>query len=109
MKQSKRQRTNIIEEISVRAKTLCLQGQFGQAAKVLASEGLAPDNRATFKALEKLHPKEPLPVVNLSDDTATNAFQFSENVVYEQLKIFSKHTAAGPSKMFPEHLQHAVD
>ena len=109
MKQSKRQRTNIIEEISVRAKTLCLQGQFGRAAKVLASEGLAPDNRATFKALEKLHPKEPLPVVNLSDDTATNAFQFSENVVYEQLKTFSKHTAAGPSKKFPEHLQHAVD
>ena len=109
LKQSKRQRTNSIEEISVRAKTLFLQGQYGRAAKVLASEGLAPDNKATFKALEKLHPKVPLPDVSLPDDTASNAFQFSENVVYEQLKTFSKHTAAGPSKMFPEHLQHAVD
>ena len=88
---------------------MCLQGQFGRAAKVLASEGLAPDNKATFKALEKLHPKELLPVVSLLDDTASNAFQFSENVVYEQLKTFSKHIAAGPSKMFPEHLRHAVD
>ena len=77
--------------------------------KSLASEGLAPDNKATFKALEKLHPKEPIPDVSLSDDIASNAFQFSENAVYEQLKTFSKHTAAGPSKMFPEHLQHAVD
>ena len=109
LKQSKRQRTNSIEEIAVRAKTLCLQGQFGRAAKILASAGLAPHNKATFKALEKLHPKEPLPVVSLPDDTASNAFQFSENVFYEQLKTFSKHTAAGPSKMFPEHLQHAVD
>ena len=49
LKQSKRQRTNTIEEISIRAKTLCLQGQFGRAAEVLASEALAPDN----KALEK--------------------------------------------------------
>ena len=109
LKQSKRQRTNSIEEILVRAKTLCLQGQYGRAAKVSASEGLAPNNKATFKALEKLHPKEPLPDVSLPDDTASIAFQFSENVVYDQLKTFSKHTAAGPSKMFPEHLQHAVD
>ena len=57
LKQSKRQSTNSIEEISVRAKTLCLQGQFGRGAKVLASEGLAPDNKATFKALENLPEK----------------------------------------------------
>ena len=88
---------------------MCLQGQFCGAAKVLASEGLAPNNKAPFKALEKLHPKAPLAVVSLLDDTASNAFQFSANVVYEQLKTFSKHTAAGHSKMFPEHLQHAVD
>ena len=90
LKQSKRQRINSIEEISVRAKTLCLQGQFGRAAKVLASEGLAPDNKATFKALEKLHPKELIPDVSLPDDIASNALQFSENAVYEQLKTFSK-------------------
>ena len=102
-------RTNSIDEISVRAKTLYLQGQFGRAAKVLASEGLAPDNKSTFKALEELQPKKPLPDVSLPDDTSSTAFQSSENVVYEQLKTFSKHTAAGPYKMFPEHLQQAVD
>ena len=45
----------------------------------------------------------------MPDNIASNAFQFSENVAYEQLKTFSKHTAASPSKMSPEHLQHAVD
>ena len=81
---------------------MCLQGRFGRAAKVLASEGLAPDNKATFKALEKLHPNEPLSVVSLPDDTASNAFHFSENAVYEQLKTFSKHTAAGPLRCFQD-------
>ena len=88
---------------------MCLQGQFGKAAEILAPKGLAPDIKATFKALEKLYPKELLPGVCIPDDIASNAFQFSENVIFEQLKIFSKHTVAGYSKMFPEHLQHAVD
>ena len=94
MKQSKRQ-IKSIEEKTFTAKTLCLQGEFGRAAKVLASECLAPNNKATFKALEKLPPKEPLPGVSIPDDIASNALQFSENVVYEQLKKFSRHTAAG--------------
>ena len=88
---------NSIEEKTFTAKTFCLQGQFGRAAKVLASECLAPNNKATFKALEKLPPKEPLPGVSIPDDISSNALQFSENVVYEQLKTFSRHTAAGPS------------
>ena len=54
LKQSKRQRTNRFEEISIRAKTFCLQGQLGRAAKVLASEGLEPDNKATFKTHGKV-------------------------------------------------------
>ena len=41
MKQSKRQTTNNIEEKTVRAKTLCSQGQFCRAAKVLVSQGVA--------------------------------------------------------------------
>ena len=88
---------------------MCLQGQFARAAKVLASDGLAPNNKGTFKALKNINPKEPLLGVCIHDDIASNAFQFSENIVYEQLKTFSKHIAAGPSKTFPEHLQHAVD
>ena len=34
LKQSKRQRTNSIEEISVRGKTMCLQSHYSRAAKV---------------------------------------------------------------------------
>ena len=59
--------------------------------------------------MEKLNPKEPLPGVRIPRDFESYAFQFSENVNYEQLKSFSEQTEASPSKMFPEHLQHAVD
>ena len=34
------------------------EGQFGRTAKILSTEGLAPNIRATLKALEGLHPKE---------------------------------------------------
>ena len=88
---------------------MCLQGQFGLAAKGLTSEGLAPDNKATLEALKKLYQKDPLPGVIIPEDTSSDAFQFSENIVYGQLKTISKHTAADPSKMFPEHIQRAVD
>ena len=53
--------------------------------------------------------KKPLTGVSIHDDIAFNAFQFSVMVVYEQLKTFSKHTAASPSELFQEHLQHAAD
>ena len=39
---------------------------------------------------------------------SSQAYQFSEENVLEQLNSFSRFTAAGPSKMFPEHLSHAV-
>ena len=58
VKKPKRQTTNSNEEITVRAKTLCLQGHFGRPAKVLASVGLAHNEKAIFKAQKKLHPKE---------------------------------------------------
>ena len=58
MKQAKKKSTNRIEELASRAKSLCLQGQFGRTAKILSTEGLAPNIRATLKALEELHPKE---------------------------------------------------
>ena len=44
-----------------------------------------------------------------TDNVASKANQFSDNIVNEQLKTFSKYTAAGPSKMYPEHLLHAVE
>ena len=109
LKQAKKKSTNGIEELASRAKSLCLQGQFGRAAKILSSEGLAPNSRATLKALEELHPKEAPPTLLQPDNVASSAYQFSDNIVFEQLKTFSKYTAAGPSKMYPEHLLHAVE
>ena len=34
-----------METLAARAKSLCLQGQFGRAAKILSSDGVAPDNK----------------------------------------------------------------
>ena len=56
-----------------------------------------------------MHPKDLLPGVSIPDDIASNAFKFSENVLYEQLKTFGKHTAVGPLRMVSEHLQHSGD
>ena len=52
------------------------------------------------------HPpgEKPIVVQNFS----SQAYQFSEENVSEQLNLFSRFTAAGTSKMFPEHLLHAV-
>ena len=109
MKQATKKSTNGIEQLASRAKSLCLQGQFGRAAKILLSEGLAPNSIATLKALEELHPKEVPSTLLLPDNVASSAYHFSDNTVFEQLKTFSKYTAAGPSKMHPEHLFHAVE
>ena len=70
---------------------------------------VAPQYRATLKALEELHPKEAPPTLLQPDNVASSAYQFSDKIVFEQLKTFSKHTAAGPSKMYQEHLLHAVE
>ena len=109
MKQAKKTSTNGIEKLARRAKSLCLQGQFGRAAKILSSEGVALDSRGTLKALEELHLKEAPPTLLQTFNVTSSAYQFSDNIVFEQLKVLSKYTAAGPSKMYPEHLLHAVE
>ena len=86
-----------------------MQGQFGRASRILSSEGLAPNSRSTLKALKELHLKEAPPTLLQKDSVASSAYQFSENIVFKQLKTFSQYTAAGPSKMYPEHLLHAVE
>ena len=98
-----------MEELASRAKSLLLQGQFGGAAKILSSEGLAPNSRVTPKAQEELHPTEAPPTLLQPDNVASSAHQFSDSIVFEQLKIFSKYTAAGISKMYPKHLLLAVE
>ena len=46
MKQSSKNSNESIDALASRAKSLCLPGQFGRAAKVLSSDGIAPDNAA---------------------------------------------------------------
>ena len=43
MKQTKNKSNSTIEVLASRVKTDCLQGQFDRAAKILSSEGVAPD------------------------------------------------------------------
>ena len=53
LKQAKNKSNSTMEALASRAKALCLQGQFGRAAKILSSEGIAPDNRKTLIELKK--------------------------------------------------------
>ena len=109
MKQSNKTSKELIGALASRAKSLCLQGQFGRVAKVLSSNGVAPDNAATLNELKKLHPEKKQPDHQFDQDANTNAYQFDEASVFCQIESFSKFTAAGPSKMYPEHLLHAVN
>ena len=97
-----------MEALTSRAKTLCLQGQYGRTAKILSSEGIAPHNRKTFIELKKLHPEEN-EILEPLEDYSCEAYQFDEGKVLLQLQFVSKFTAAGPSKMYPEHLLHAIN
>ena len=89
-----------MEALASRARTLCLQGQFGRAAKILSLEGTAPDNRKTFNEFEKRHPGlnailEPL------EDYSCKIFQFDEANVFLELVFFSNFTAARPVQKVP--------
>ena len=75
----------------------------------MSSEGLSPNSRAILKTIEELNPKEGPPTLLEPDNVASSAYQFSDNIVFEKLKTFSKYTAAGASKMYPEHLVRAVE
>ena len=106
LKQSKRSSYTSSKDIIKRAKILCFQGQYGRAENVLAPDGFAPVNKATLDGLKKLHPTEGKPIV--VQIFSSQAYHFSEEKVSEQFNSFSGFTAAGPSKMFPEHLLHDV-
>ena len=54
-----------------------------------------------------LHPAEEVPQRE-TGDYSSYAYQFDEASVVKQLQSFSSFTEAGPSKMYPEHLLHAV-
>ena len=52
MTQAKNKSNSTMEARTSQAKTLCLQGQFGRSAKVLSSEGIAPNNRKTKNCIQ---------------------------------------------------------
>ena len=108
MKQAKNKSNSTIEALASRAKTICLQGQFGRSAKMLSSEGIAPENRKTLIELKKLHPGEN-EILDPMLDFSCEAFQFDDAKVLLQLQIFPNFTAAGPSKRYSEHLLHAIN
>ena len=91
MKQSRKTVTETIEALAARAKALCLQGPFGRAAKILKT----------------LHPLEE-PRLQIQD-YSSQAHQFDEPTVFGQIEAFPNFSAAGPFKMYPEHLLPAVD
>ena len=107
MEQAKKMNHDSMETLAARAKSLCLQGQFGRAAKILSSDGVAPDNKETLNELMILHPAEEVPPRE-TDDYSSYFYQFDEASVFKQLQSFSNFTAAGPSKMYPEHLLQAL-
>ena len=57
MKQSRKSVTESIA-FAARAKALCLQGQFRRAAKILSSDGVAPDTIQSLRELKTVHPQE---------------------------------------------------
>ena len=85
MKQSNKSSNESIDALASRAKSLCLQGQFGRAAKVPSAEGVAPDNAETLNEFKKLHPKEKQPGHQFDQEANTNAFQFDEASVFSQI------------------------
>ena len=108
MKQSRKTSKESKDALASRAKSFCLQEQFDRAATILSSDGVAPDNAATLNELKKLHPKEKKLDHQFDQDANTIAYQFDKASVFFQMELFSKFTAAGQSKLYFEHLLHAV-
>ena len=84
MKQAKKLNPESMESLAARGKSLCLQGQLGHAAKILSSDGVAPDNKETLKELINMHPAEEV-LPSETDDYSSYAYQIDEASVFKQL------------------------
>ena len=107
-KPAKNLSSRTMEALASRARALCLQRPFGREARILSSEGIATDNRKSLIELNKLHPGENV-FLEPMEDYSCEALQFVEAKVLLQLQSLSNFTAAGPSKMHPENLLHAIN
>ena len=108
MKQSRKTVTETIEALAACAKALCLQGQFGRAASIVSSDGVASDNIQNFRELKTLKPLKEEPRLQFQD-FSSQAHPFDEPTVFGEKEAFPNFSASGPSKMYAEHLLHAVN
>ena len=71
-------------------------GQYGKAAKILSSSGLASPSKASVQAeMLRLHPFASLPII--PDEECPPPTSFSEDDVLSAIRSFPEGTAAGPS------------
>ena len=90
------------EKIVQSVVSLARDGLLGKVCQVLLSEGLAPNNDATWQLLLSKHPASPPPTVpDVSQTPASLGRDFDIRAV---LRSFPKGTAAGPSGMRVQHL-----
>ena len=61
MKETKKINHDSMESLAACAKSLCLQGEFGRAAKILFLDGVAPDYKERLKEVMNLQPAKKVP------------------------------------------------
>ena len=96
-----------MEALTSRARTLCLHGKFGQAAKFFIIGGNSTRQQKTLIELEELHPRENK-ILDPMEDSCPEANQFDEAQVISQLQSFLIFTAAAPST-YPEYLLNTIN
>ena len=89
-----------------RATDLAREGQYGQAAKALISQGLDFDSEEAVENMRSKHPSSPPPPPLPPSNTPPYSIKAEE--VLSALNSFHSLSAGGPSGMRPAHFKEAV-
>ena len=89
-----------------RAKLLAQEGQYGQAAKALLSQGLDFDSQEAIDSMRAKHPSSPPPPILPPPDATPYSFSSAETLA--ALNTFHSLTAGGPSGCRAAHLREAI-
>ena len=89
-----------------RATLLAQEGQYGQAAKALLSQGLDFNSQEAIQSMHAKHPQAP-PPPPLPPPPAS-PFSFSSAEVLNALNSFHTLSAGGPSSSRPAHFKEAI-
>ena len=82
-------------------------GQYGKAAKILSSNGLASPSQADVLAkMRLLHPTSPIPII--PDEECPAPTSVTEDEVLSAIRSFPEGTAAGPSGFRASFLKQVV-